>query len=179
MHVRYFTHVAYLLSLIFKVENKIMNILLIGGAESVGKTSAIVRLAKRLKEKGFNVIAGSMPANSEDFRVVLKGNNQKGDNIGIIINSPSDTIKNIELFKEFIDTNGEYDIMISSIRDAPISPREHFFTTLNLDDNANILEIPFGKMTRRGNNWDNQIAWFEEKMDNLIDKILESPPYNI
>jgi len=156
-----------------------MEILLIGGAQSVGKSTAIYRLVNRLVKNGFSPVAGSIPRTFQDFKVLLKGVNKNGQGIRIIINSPSDTPGCIWEFKQFLDSNGSSDIMISSVRDHDFWPRSDFFNILNLPDNGSIIEIPFGKITRRGKNFPVALNWYETKMDSLIDKILNSTPYNI
>ncbi len=87
-----------------------MECLLIGGAQSVGKSEAIYRLTRNLIDGGYTVIAGTFPVTFTDFRAVLQGPNRYGKIIRIIINSPTDNIDIINDFKIFFDSNGDYDI---------------------------------------------------------------------
>lgn len=157
-----------------------MNCLLIGGAQSVGKSETIYRLANELSLRGFRVVAGSIPITFSDFRCVLEGLDKKDNTIRIIINSPSDTVPIIQDFKNFYATNGLYDILISSVRDNDFYPRRDFFTMMNINPVKDfILEIPLGKITRRGANFFTSLNWHENQMDNLVNHTLNNPPYNI
>jgi len=158
---------------------KVMENLLIGGAQSVGKSNSIYRLANRLVASGFVVVSGFIPTIFDDFKVVLEGVNKSDKKIRIIINSPTDTIDIINNFKEFFDDNGVYDILISSIRDNNFYPRSHFFRIMGLSEYTNTLEIPLGKITRRSTNFATALNWYEEKIDKLIDHTLSNSPYGI
>lgn len=158
-----------------------MECLLIGGAETVGKSETIYRLANRLLLRGFVVISGSIPSNFDDFRCVLKGINTFGVNITIIINSPSDNIPIINDFKTFYDSSGAiYDIFISSVRDGGFYPRNDFFNIMQINNiNNSIMELPLGKVTRRGGNFSIALTWYQNQIDNLIDNILINQPFNL
>lgn len=65
-----------------------MKCLLFGGAESVGKSETIYRLANNLVSRGFIVTAGEIPQSFSDFRCVLEGLDQQEEKVRIIINSP-------------------------------------------------------------------------------------------
>jgi hypothetical protein len=158
-----------------------MESLLIGGAQSVGKTAAIYRLADRLLRRGFNYSANSLllPSPFDDFKVVLEGNNKHGKAIRIIINSATDDTQTIQQFKLFFDNNGTYDILVSSIRDDGYYPRPEFFTIMGLVPNQNLLEIPLGKITRRSANVSIAHTWYANTVDQLVDHTLMNPPYNI
>jgi hypothetical protein len=156
-----------------------MESLLIGGAQSVGKSGAIHRLANRLIARGFLPIVSSVPVKFYDFEVVLEGTNRNGKIIRIIINSSTDTPGIIKKFKAFFDKNGTYDILISSIRDDGYWPRREFFKIMGLNPKKNLLEIPLGKITRRNANASIARTWYEDKVDKLIDHVLDNPPYNL
>ncbi|KOS05533.1 hypothetical protein AM493_05415 [Flavobacterium akiainvivens] len=158
-----------------------MECLLIGGAQSVGKSETIYRLAQRLIRAGFGIIAGTLPIPFSDFRVVLEGSNKYGKKIKIIINSPTDTDIIINDFKVFFDSNGgSYDILISSVRDDDFWPRPQFFSIMNISTPKDfILEIPLGKITRRGLNFPVALAWYQQQNDFLIDHTLSNTPFDI
>ena len=155
-----------------------MNCLLLGGAPSVGKSESIYRLAKHLLSKGFLDITNSVPEKFEDFRAVLEGLNKKGDKIRIIINTPTDTVKIINDLFNFFHEHGTYDILISSVRDDNFWPRSDFFRIMNLDEEST-FEIPLAKITRRGDNFDNALSWYQEKIDKLVVELLNNEPFNI
>lgn len=156
-----------------------MESLLIGGAQSVGKSTTIYRLTNRLISKGFTLVSGTIPVPFNDFRVVIEGSDKNGKTIRIIINSPSDTVNLIRQFKHFYDSNGIYDILISSIRDDNFYPRADFFSIMQIIEFQNTLEIPLGKITRRGTNFSTALNWYEQRIDKLIDHTLSNPPFNL
>lgn len=157
-----------------------MDCLLIGGAQSVGKSEAIFRLTNRLINRGFTVVAGSLPTTFIDFRVILEGHNSAGTKVRIAINSATDTVDIINHFKSFYDNNGSYDILISSIRDGNFWPRQDFLTIMNIDPATHfILEIPLAKITRRGANFNTALNWYENQIDILVDHSLRNTPFQI
>lgn len=158
-----------------------MNYLLIGGAQSVGKSETIFRLANNLISRGFTLKAGTIPTTFTDFRCVLEGLDNNKNIVKIILNSPSDTVPIINDFKKFYDTNGGiYDIVISSIRDEGFHPRTDFFRIMNLNPITNfILEIPLAKITRRGTNFTTALNWYNTQIDNLINHSLQNQPFNL
>lgn len=157
-----------------------MECLLIGGAQSVGKSEAIYRLASCLVLRGFNVVAGSIPTTFIDFRVVLEGNNKTKQKIRIIINSPTDTEDIIEAFKHFYDNNGSYTILVSSVRDDNFYPRQDFFRIMNISSPKDfVLEIPLAKITRRDVNFTTALNWYQIQIDNLLNHTLKNAPFNL
>ena len=166
-----------------------MECLLIGGAPEVGKSNTIYRIALRLRNMGFKVIAGNIPIPktgtvlipSSDFRAVLEGVNNQNKTIKIIINSPTDTVDIINTFKKFYDGNGgTYNILISSVRDDNFWPRSDFFRIMNINSSKDfILEIPLAKITRKKTNRPVALNWYELQLDNLIKHTLSNRPYNI
>jgi hypothetical protein len=158
-----------------------MKYLLLGGAPSVGKTSAIYRLAQFLLTKGYVIIEGNIPTKTADFKIVLEGLDNIGNLIRIIINSATDDKNKIEELKKLNDKlSGSIQIIISSIRDGAIWPRELFFDIMKIDNNKDvILEIPLGKVNRRGNNFPVQRTWYENTIDNLLNHTLSNSPFNV
>lgn len=157
-----------------------MDCLLIGGAQSVGKSETIFRLTNRLITKGFIVVAGVLPTTFADFKVVLEGLNLNGKKVRIVINSATDTVDIINHFKSFYNNNGNCDILISSIRDDNFWPRQDFFTIMNINSTKDfILEIPLAKITRRGANFNVALNWYENQLDILVDHSLTNLPFQI
>ena len=107
-------------------------ILLFGGSGSVGKSTAVYDTAQHFVSKGFVVIAGSIPLTIIDFMAVMEGNDKSGKNVRVIFNSATDTVRIIKNFKKFYDLHGQYDILISSVRDHNFRPRAQFFNILEL-----------------------------------------------
>lgn len=166
-----------------------MECLLFGGAESVGKSNAIYRLATRLITppasgtssvfSTFIDITGTVPTSFGDFRAVLEGKNNKGQNVRIIINAHTDTTAIINEFKDFYDNNGVYDIFISSVKEDSYSVRNDFFRIMNISAPKDfILELPLAKV-RREPNYSVSVAWFERQLDMLVEHVLKRDPYNL
>ncbi|MCM4156253.1 hypothetical protein [Gramella sp. AN32] len=157
-----------------------MNILLIGGAQNTGKSQAIYKIAHTLQTKGFKVIKGSIPLSFKDFMVVLDGIDNNGKRVTVIINSATDTEDIIKAFKDFFDANVRCNILITSVRDDDYYPRKEFFKIMKLNrQDDKILEIPFAKITRIKKYRTKPLKWFADNMDNLINHVLKSNPFNI
>lgn len=167
-----------------------MECLLFGGAASVGKSNAIFRLATQLITPStagaasafttFRDVTGTVPSTFADFRAVLEGTNNKGQNIRIIVNSPTDTTAIIQDFKDFYDNNGSYDILISSVKDDSYSVRNDFFRIMNISTPKDfILELPLAKITRHEPNFSVCLAWYERQLDMLVEHILNRDPFNL
>lgn len=158
-----------------------MESLLIGGAPNVGKTRAIYKITEWLiNNKGFSIIEGFFPPQMKDFRVVLEGKNKNNNPIRIIINSPTDDKNTIDNFKSFFDLNGNYDVLISSVRDLNFE-RDYFFNTMmsNLLNTNFVLEIPLAKITRRDPRFGIALNWYKNQIDNLLQHTIQTPPFNI
>lgn len=158
-----------------------MKYLLLGGAPNTGKTSAIYRLAQFLLNRNYIIIEGSFPSQISDFKIVLQGSDNIGNLIRIIINSATDYKNNIEELKKLNDKlSGSIQIIISSVRDGAIWPREQFFEIMEIDNNKDVvIEIPLGRANRRGENLPVQLAWYERTLDNLLNHTLSNSPFNI
>jgi hypothetical protein len=147
--------------------------LLIGGAQDVGKTGAIYRLAHYLvDEKKFPDVLQSIPKVKKDFKAIVDGKDKNGKNIRIAINSETDTRKTIKSFKTFLDENKNITLVISSIRDNGSYPREEFFDIMGITENDIDIELPLAKITRRKKR---RVAlrWYENKIDTVLKKLLE------
>lgn len=160
-----------------------MNYLLVGGAYSVGKSGSIYRLTKHLLTKGFDMVNVDNVTEfnaGRDFKAILEGKNTNNKIIRILINTATDTTDIIENLMRFRDVYLPTDIMISSIRDDDFYPRKNFFEILNLDYNSkDIIEVPLGKITRRGDNFDVALEWYQTKIDQLLIRLLYNDPFNI
>src|ERR1043165_8090863 len=102
-----------------------MKYLLLGGAQSVGKTETIYRTAQFLLGRGFTVHSGTIPTTPVDFTAVLQGVDNSGVVIYILVNGATDTPAIINNFVKFY--NGlsiTVDIIISSVRDGSYSDRK-------------------------------------------------------
>lgn len=165
-----------------------MECLLFGGAESVGKSSAIYRLARNLiglsvsgvasPYSTFTVVAGNVPPTFRDFHAVLEGTNKEGQVVRIIINSPTDKPAIIKHFKTFYDNNGAYDIFISSVKDDTFPARQAFFKIMSLLSTDFILEIPLAKARRKPQHNDSK-AYLGRQVDLLTEHILRRDPFNL
>lgn len=157
-----------------------MECLLLGGAQSVGKSETIFRLAHSLVTAGYVIVAGTLPTTFTDFRIVLEGINNHGKSVRIIINSPTDTVDIINVFKNFYDSHGVYDILISSVRDNNFWPRRDFFRIMDISRPKDfILEIPLAKITRRGTNFNTSLTWYQLELDNTVKHIINNSPFNL
>jgi len=157
-----------------------MKYLLIGGAESVGKTEAIVRLTDLLISKGFSVISGKHPSVNGEVRIVIEGKDAKGNLIKILINSATDTPKIIKGLKVFMDINKGFDILISSVRDKGSWPRKEFFSITGINESSEqIIEVPLAKITRRKKKFPIALKWYITRMDKLIVMVATSTPFNL
>lgn len=154
--------------------------LLFGGAPSVGKSETIYRLAQYLMAKGFTDVLGLVPATFSDFSAVLEGVDLKGVQVRVIINTATDTPGIIENFKAFYDANGNYEILVSSVRDDNFWPRAEFFGIMGISPSTHqIIEIPLAKITRRDINFYTALAWYEKSIDKLTHHILGLPPFEL
>ena len=157
-----------------------MDCLLIGGAQSVGKTEAVFRLTQNLLANGFNVTAGTVPATVADFTAILEGSNKSGQQIRILVNTATDTVSIINRLRQFYDNNGIVNILISSIRDHDSWPRAAFFRIMNISPATNhITEFPLAKITRRGTQFQKALSWYIQNIDPLIRRTLSLAPFNV
>jgi len=150
-----------------------MEYILIGGAPSVGKSECIHRIAKFLLAEGFLDAQNLVPHKFKDFTAILEKTNESGEITRVVINSATDTTDIIYSFKNFCEENGQFNVLISSIRDGGFWPRNEFFEIMGIDrKSGNITEFPLAKITRRGDNFDKALKWYKEKTDRLIKSVL-------
>ena len=158
-----------------------MKYLLLGGAESVGKTETMYRTAQYLLSFGFTLFAGTIPTTSRDFTAVLNGNDKTGKTIYILLISATDTPviiqDSVKFFKSLSIT---VDIIISSVRDDSYGVRRDFFRLMNINLTTDIvIEIPLAKITRQGGNFTTAIQWYRRTLDAVIVHSLSNQPFNI
>jgi hypothetical protein len=157
-----------------------MKCLLLGGAPSVGKSETIYRITQFLRTKGFNTRRGFVPAAFSDFYAVIEKPNDNGNPTRIIINTLTETRSFIYNFKYFFDTNGTYDLLISSVMDDSFLQRKEFFSIMCLNPTTDtIIEIPLGKITRRDDNFNIALDWYQETMYKLLQHILQISPFQL
>lgn len=160
-----------------------MDFLVISGAPSTGKTTAINRIAEWLTSRG-NILSdiGGNPlpiflpnANGEydDISIVVIYRGRK-----IIIHSPTDDKLKMDELLVLLNKNTDADIVITSCRD--INWERDYFTAHIRPFAAFFLESPLGKITRR--NVHNSIAahnWYGDTLLLLHQQILINNPYNV
>ncbi|MBR9855546.1 MAG: hypothetical protein GYB37_13380 [Algicola sp.] len=157
-----------------------MKYLLIGGAQSVGKSESIYRLAQNLIKQNYEIVAGSIPDKFKDFKAIVQGTNQKRIKVTILLNTATDEERLIQELKSFLQQHNYCDIIISSIRDDDFYPRKSFFKIMELNpDNPDILEVPLAKITRRGDNFNTALKWYNKHVDYLLNHILKNKPFEI
>lgn len=157
-----------------------MDCLLIGGAQSVGKSECIYRLTQRLIANGFTDVLKEVPATFIDFKAVLEGVDRNGKQVRILVNTPTDTPQIVEELKLYHDKHAGFDMLISSVRDEDFWPRKDFFRIMQLNAPTHtIVEIPLAKITRRGGNYGMALSWYQQRLDRIVDHILSSAPFNL
>jgi hypothetical protein len=158
-----------------------MDYLLFGGAPSVGKTKAIIRLVDYLNSKGIAASDKPQPLflnQNGDFYTYLDVTNSTGVNVRILISTAADTFSIIQGFKDYCNLHKPYDVIISAIRDDGDSQRTHFFSIMGITPSDFIVEIPMGKITRK-NTYDKAMKWYSDTIDTLAHTILGSKPFLI
>jgi len=154
--------------------------LLIGGAQSVGKTQTIIRTADYLLNNGFKLKEGIYPNAKKDILILIEGLDKAKNKIRIIINSGTDTIYLIQKLKNFYDDNLPIDFIISSVRDDGAFPSREFYKIMNISQPTDtVIEIPLAKITRRGVHTNPAISWYEDTIDKLIKHVLSNNPFNV
>ncbi len=148
-----------------------MKYLLFEGSSNVGKTSAIIRIANKLVSVyGYSCI-GTIPANGSncDFKAILEKNFENGNVHRILVNSASDTPKIIDAFKNYADTNGPYNMIISSCREEEFL-YNYFYKAFSISKKDVVLEIPMAKINHKNRNLKQKgMKWYKEKIDHLTD----------
>lgn len=158
-----------------------MNFLVVSGAPSTGKTTALNQIAEWLRVKysiSTDFYGNSLPSflpdstgKYWDFSIVIILNGRK-----IIIHSATDDINWMDKLVELIKQNPESEIVITSCRDI-YWERDYFMTNVR-PFSTFFLESPLGKITRRK---DFALAdnWYKDTLLELHKYILTNNPYNL
>lgn len=162
-----------------------MNFLLFGGQPDSGKTSTVTRLTNALLSApfSFTIADGTFPpVRGTDFLVFIQRNFNKQIQY-IIINSPSDDVLTVNNLRDFMikHSNKNSDIIVSSVRDIGWE-RNHFFATIKINPtDANVLEIPLARVTRRHSSglFTPAMNWYENTIDRIVNFVVINPPYNL
>ncbi|MDR1124309.1 MAG: hypothetical protein LBL61_07020 [Elusimicrobiota bacterium] len=150
-----------------------MKYVLISGAQSVGKSETVFRLANHLvKNKGYIDINNAIPQQQEDFFAILEKN-------GMFIAIKSGADYSAIHFKQFCNkSNKPINLIISAIRDEIDPLYKDFYDCFNISNNDYVLEIPLGKV-RRGVQRKPALDWYRKTIDNLLQMSIEKTPFSI
>jgi hypothetical protein len=169
-----------------------MKVLLIGGAPNTGKSNAVAICANYLLNRNFTVLdcqnySGkqiSIPkiatgSNvSKDFLARLEGLDKNNKRVSAIITSASDTNGIIDANFNYFQ-NSSCDIYISSIRDID-SERSYLLQKFGFRIGSNeLIEFPLAKMSRKNANWYTAKAWYDATVQNMLEHILNSKPFEV
>jgi len=157
-----------------------MKFLVISGAPSTGKTTAINKIAEWLTS---GVITTDIDGNSLpiflpnrngkylDFSIVIILRGKK-----IIIHSATDDQFNMDALIEKLKLHPDTEIVITSCRD--IYWERDYFTSHIKPFSTFFLESPLGKITRR-NDFHIADTWYKNSLLTLHQHILKNNPYNL
>lgn len=160
-----------------------MKCLMISGAPKTGKSEMCRCVEEFLKEKGYSLIPKSKISNGEDnvdFTESFKkeaGSSKKK----VLLNYASDDDEIINRFGDYYEQHKPFDIIITTARDSADDNRRIMNSCLKrlglqLED---IIEVPLGKITRRGDAYESARKWYKCTMKKLIGHILSSAPFCI
>ncbi|PRD46083.1 hypothetical protein [Sphingobacterium haloxyli] len=156
-----------------------MKFLVISGAPSTGKTTAINKIAEWLTSGVIatdidgNPLPSFLPAPTGkylDFSIVIILKGKK-----IIIHSPTDDQYRMDELIEKLELHPDTEIVITSCRD--IYWERAYFTNNIRPLSTFFLESPLGKITRR-NDFNLADDWCKDSLLTLHQHILKSNPYN-
>lgn len=169
-----------------------MKFLVISGAPSTGKTTAINKIAEWVtstNQLGLvlnyvnNQVVNSLPnfqpyqlphqnkPTYNDFSLVITINNRK-----ILIHSATDDRFNLDNLIDRINQYPDIEIVITSCRD--IYWERDYFTKNIRPFFTFFLESPLGKITRR-NDFNLADTWYKDNLLALHQHILKNNPYNL
>lgn len=155
-----------------------MNFLVISGAPSTGKTTAINKIALWLTSGIITTDVSGNPLPSFlpdpngkywDFSIVIVLKGKK-----IIIHSATDDIPNIDDLIDKLKQHPDTEVVITSCRDI-YRKRDYFIDNIHPFASF-LLESPLGKVTRR-NNFALADAWYKGHLLTLHQHILQNTPY--
>lgn len=157
-----------------------MNFLLIGGQPNTGKSETLERIYLILSQR-YTVITNThpftaLPPNTplEDFSAILEGIDIKGQQVKILLHSPSDDDPSINLLEANIDKY-QPDIVISSVRDI----HRQRDRVLKIVGANHWVEFPLARITRRLHQRNEALDWYRRSVDALIYAELRRAPYNL
>jgi len=173
-----------------------MNILFISGSANTGKTETIYDLTKYLLSQAYNIKTTGIgeflaPKQADiykvtDFQCILEKKISNRITKNVLINSATDDKECIDNFICFYKNNAYIDTVITSIRGDEtydIDPERKYLISRieelhkELGIEANIIEIPLGKITRRPK--EKGLQWYKETTNKLIEFILKNPPFEL
>jgi GTPase SAR1 family protein len=155
-----------------------MEKLLLGGAGSVGKTTAVINVLNYLLQNGYTYSAGFASTTNQDVRLVIEGHNSKGEFKKVIVNSGTDDYSLIARAGEIYHAHQDAHVFISSVRDAE-NVRDEFFRVMEfLPLDSDVLEIPLGK-ARTGGRRPVAINWYQDNMLQLVKHLLARDSFNL
>lgn len=169
-----------------------MNVLLIGGAPNTGKSNAVAMCANYLLNRNFNVLEcqnydgkqkivpkiATGSNGSKDFLARLEGLDKNYKKVSVVITSASDTVGIIDANFNYFH-NSPCNIYISSIRD--IGPeRAYLLQKFGFSKELNgVIEFPLAKMSRKNANLYTAKAWYDATVQNMLEHILNSKPFEV
>lgn len=169
-----------------------MKVLLIGGAPSTGKSNAVLMCAHYLINHGFalfdceyyNGKSTNLPKvatgsnSSTDFLAKLAGTDKNNKNVSITITSASDSTGLIDINFNYLQSQS-CDIYISSVRDLGYE-RKYLFSKFNFhSEDKGLIEFPLAKMSRKNQNWYTAKNWYDITVQNMLEHILNSKPFEV
>lgn len=169
-----------------------MKTLLIGGAPNTGKSNAVAMCANYLLNRNFTVLdcknyfgkqikipkIATGSNGSTDFLASLQGLDKNNKKVSVIITSASDTDGIIDANFNYFQ-NSPCDIYISSIRDIGFE-RSYLLQKFGFSmENNGLLEFPLAKMSRKNQNWYKAKTWYDTTVQNMLELILSSKPFEV
>lgn len=157
-----------------------MKFLVISGAPSTGKTTAINKIAEWLTsgiittDVDSNLLPSFLPdakGKYWDFSIVIILRGKK-----IIIHSATDDIPNMDALINKLKLHPDTEIVITSCRD--IYWERDYFTKNIRSFSTFFLESPLGKITRK-NDFNLADTWYKDSSLALHQHILKNNPYNL
>ena len=145
-----------------------MEILLFGGAQNTGKSSAILRLCHSLSNR-YSPTEVIRPEG--DISILLNGINQKEEQVKILLHSATDTQEWIDALDKKIESDSP-DVVITAIRNDPDSNRSKVQNVLNKRKPNNTIEFPLGKVVKG-----QALTWYEQQIDALVNHLISLSPF--
>lgn len=157
-----------------------ISILLIGGSSNTGKSTTAEYIAQELIKNGYNTIKSQSTGNiSVDKLYQLRGNDNSGRQVDIVINTAADNIPTINNFDSFLK-QVPCDIIITAIRSfgkerADIQKVIQKYRVKNGFE----IEIPLAKINQKASNKNVAMKWYSNCVETLAKNILSVAPFNL